>query len=304
MKRTGSTFKKAADASGSLLAVNHESAPALSAVFTDPIELTGDNLNLILRFFNCASEGLCLADPDTRKLLMANETFCSLMGYKHGDLMHLRVDDLHPAEDRRRALEAFDELVKDSMITIQERQEVRFLRKSGATFFADVSAMKLVVDGKRYVMGFFRDVSDRRRRRVSLEISNQFLEIANRHTDIEPLMEEFVDSIMSRTGCPAAGIRIINDDSTAPFKAARGFSREYIEQAETIDIESHHCACCGLMADSHSSSCRFTIRAQSCYTNCFSRDILTCPGFLDDSRHWALAANKFESIGMVSIPIG
>ncbi|MFQ6617784.1 MAG: hypothetical protein ACE5QV_03760 [Fidelibacterota bacterium] len=50
----------------------------------------------------------------------------------------------------------------------------------------------------------------RKREKEVLLVSYRFLEIANLHTEMTPLLEEFIEEIQNFTGCSSAGIRLLD----------------------------------------------------------------------------------------------
>ena len=77
----------------------------------------------------------------------------------------------------------------------------------------------------------------------SLKASHRFLEIANRHSAMKPLLDEFVQEIGSLTGCQAVGIRILGEDGCIPYKSFKGFSRAFYDSESCLDVSSGRGMC-------------------------------------------------------------
>lgn len=75
-----------------------------------------------------------------------------------------------------------------------------------------------------------RDITERIR-------SRRFLEIGNRHARMQPLLEEFVSELREFTGCPAVGIRILDDHGGIAYYAYDGFSQAFYELESPLCIE-------------------------------------------------------------------
>ena len=50
----------------------------------------------------------------------------------------------------------------------------------------------------------------------TLETAYKFLEIANRHVEINPMLVEFLREFKALTGCTAVGIRLLDDQHNIP----------------------------------------------------------------------------------------
>jgi len=50
----------------------------------------------------------------------------------------------------------------------------------------------------------------------ALQASYRFLEVANRYTEMEPLLKEFVSQVKDLSGCEAVGMRILDEEGNIP----------------------------------------------------------------------------------------
>ncbi|MDR3557449.1 MAG: response regulator [Syntrophobacteraceae bacterium] len=70
----------------------------------------------------------------------------------------------------------------------------------------------------------------------SLRASHSFLEIANRHTALGPMLDEFAGEIRKIGGCDFAGIRILDDEGNLPFLACEGLGEAHPETPSTRSL--------------------------------------------------------------------
>ena len=49
--------------------------------------------------FEQATDGIMIADAETKKLIKANKAMCIMLGYARDEIVGLSVDDIHPKED-------------------------------------------------------------------------------------------------------------------------------------------------------------------------------------------------------------
>jgi PAS domain S-box-containing protein len=115
--------------------------------------------------FDSALDGILLADPENRRFHLGNRTMCRMLGCSPDEITRLGVDDIHPRDDLPRVIADFE---------AQARQEktlstdIPVKRKDGSVFYADVNTAPITLHGKTYMMGIFRDATERRRMQVSL----------------------------------------------------------------------------------------------------------------------------------------
>jgi diguanylate cyclase (GGDEF)-like protein/PAS domain S-box-containing protein len=108
--------------------------------------------------FDGAQDGIVLVDADSKELIDANQRFCAMTGYRLDELIHLHVEDLHPAADWPNVLNQFERQARGEFTTALA---LPVLRKDGNVFYADISTSLLEIDGRHCLAGSFRDVTER-----------------------------------------------------------------------------------------------------------------------------------------------
>jgi len=110
--------------------------------------------------FEGAAEGILVADLETRELQFANSSACDMFGYSREELVRLSVGAIHPAEALPRVVAEFEAQARREKSLASE---LPCLRKDGTVFYADISTRPMVIAGRTMNVGFFTDVSERRR---------------------------------------------------------------------------------------------------------------------------------------------
>ncbi|MCX5815583.1 MAG: PAS domain S-box protein [Proteobacteria bacterium] len=109
--------------------------------------------------FDRAGDGILLADPITKKFLQGNAAICSMLGYTKEEIKNLTVYDIHPPEDISHILDEFEKQLKGEKVLAED---LPVLRKDGSIFYADIDSTPTTIGGMRYLMGIFRDITDRK----------------------------------------------------------------------------------------------------------------------------------------------
>jgi PAS domain S-box-containing protein len=109
--------------------------------------------------FENANDGMVLADTATHLISLSNAAFCRMFGYSLEEMQTLGVQDLHPKEDTTESLERFGRLAKGDSTPVRD---MRVQRKDGSVFYVDVTATLITLEGKKYLLGVFRDATERR----------------------------------------------------------------------------------------------------------------------------------------------
>lgn len=148
----------------------------MSKAFNSMSERVGNLLNTLklseARFrtvFNGALDGILIAEIETRHFKMCNPAICQMLGYTEPELMALSVEQVHPAAGLPLVSEIFTQQSKKK---IEIAENIPMLRKDGSTFFADINATPILLEGEMCLMGVFRDATQRREAET-IQMQNQ-----------------------------------------------------------------------------------------------------------------------------------
>ena len=108
--------------------------------------------------FDHAFNGMILVALETRELTSANPAFLRMTGYTPADLPELRVDHLHHAHDLARIIGNFEKLAGGET---SFGAGIPVVRRDGSIFHADINGTPFELNGTRYVLGEYRDISER-----------------------------------------------------------------------------------------------------------------------------------------------
>jgi len=109
-------------------------------------------------FFDGSIDGILLADADEKKFLTGNRAIREMLGYTDSELCGLSVSDIHPAEDLAFVVEQFEAQLRGEL-TVAVDLPVK--RKDGTVFHADIASAPIRIANRSYLIGSFRDVSER-----------------------------------------------------------------------------------------------------------------------------------------------
>ncbi len=120
-----------------------------------------------------ASEGILLADSDTKQFMEANAALQAMLGYTSSEISMLTLYDVVP-DDR----EMVDNFVQD---IIREKNkflgEQRYKRKEGSVVDVEVSANLISYGGKKVLCFVVHDITERKRAEEQIRISLEEKEV-------------------------------------------------------------------------------------------------------------------------------
>jgi PAS domain S-box-containing protein len=120
--------------------------------------------------FNSTLDGILVADTASGKFLTGNRAICEMLGYSLEELARLKVDDIHPAKHLPQVREQF---ARQARQEINLAPEIPVQRKDGTLFFADIVSSPMHIGEKRYLIGVFRDATERREAEARLRQSQK-----------------------------------------------------------------------------------------------------------------------------------
>ncbi|MHC4555987.1 MAG: PAS domain S-box protein [Planctomycetota bacterium] len=110
--------------------------------------------------FENAADGMLLADVESKKFYMVNSVICQMLDYSQQEFENLGVVDIHPEEDLPYVIEQFEKQARGELTLAKD---IPVKRKDGGVFYADVNSFPITLEGKSYLMGIFRDITERKK---------------------------------------------------------------------------------------------------------------------------------------------
>jgi len=134
--------------------------------------------------FEGTPEGILVADIKTKRFKYANPAICRMLGYTEEELKKLGVPDIHPKEGLRRVISEFEAQARGKK-TLAEA--IPCLRKDGTVIYADINSASLLIDGVHCNVGFFTDITERKKTEEELLLKTTLLE-AQSETSIDGIL--------------------------------------------------------------------------------------------------------------------
>jgi PAS domain S-box-containing protein len=148
------------------------------SIFTDVTErkrVEEELRNSEARFraiFDKTSDGIFLVDLRARKFSICNATCATMLDYTQEEFLNLDIADIHPGEDLPFI---YEEIRKFSRGEKGVRGDIRFKRKDGSIFVADLSPALVTIAGKENLVISFKDITERKRGEEALRESGERL---------------------------------------------------------------------------------------------------------------------------------
>ncbi|MCP4153883.1 MAG: PAS domain S-box protein [bacterium] len=122
--------------------------------------------------FSITPDGILITDVETRKFVFANPAFCELLGYTGEEVLKLSISDIHPGKDMAHVAVEFQAQARGSKTLAAD---IPCLRKDGTVFLADVNAISMDLNRQSCLVGFYRNITQRKLVEKELEELNTHL---------------------------------------------------------------------------------------------------------------------------------
>jgi PAS domain S-box-containing protein len=109
--------------------------------------------------FECSNDGILAADTKTKRFVFANPKICKITGYSAEELLKLNLDDIHPKKDLSYVISCF---MKQAQGKMEIAKDIPVLRKDRKVVYCDVNSAPARISGKDLLLGFFRDMTERK----------------------------------------------------------------------------------------------------------------------------------------------
>ena len=118
-------------------------------------------------------EGIMFVDMDTMTIVSANQALAVMLGRSQEEFAGMSVFQIHPAESRDQVTREFEQ---HRIGNRQLSSNMPAVRKDGSLIYVDIASTMVMLNGVRYIGGFFRDVTERWQAEESLRQSREQLE--------------------------------------------------------------------------------------------------------------------------------
>ena len=149
--------------------------------------------------FEQAAEGIVIADAETTEFLYANPAMSRILRYSQSELQHMQVRDIHPQDALEMVLDAFAAIMDGSHCF---PKELPVVTKQGEIRYADITGAPMTINGRRCNVGFFRDVTERKR----LDQQKRVLEAQLRQSQRLESLGVFAGGVAHEINNPIMGI--------------------------------------------------------------------------------------------------
>ncbi|MGR9073919.1 MAG: PAS domain S-box protein [Gammaproteobacteria bacterium] len=131
--------------------------------------------------FENTLDGILVADADDKRFLDGNATICRMLGYDREEISQLSVNDIHPKQYLPFVIEQFERQRKQEIMIAED---IPVQRRDGSVFYADISAAPFDLEGRTYLVGLFRDITQRKLTEKALrENESLYRELVNNMSD-------------------------------------------------------------------------------------------------------------------------
>jgi PAS domain S-box-containing protein len=122
--------------------------------------------------FEASADGILIADLEKRGFKYANPALCRMLGYSEEEMRTLSVADIHPKDALQSVVAEFEAQARGDKSLAPN---IPCLRKDGSIVYADINATMVAVNGIACNVGFFRDITERKRAEDALRESEAVL---------------------------------------------------------------------------------------------------------------------------------
>jgi PAS domain S-box-containing protein len=191
-----------------------------------------------LRFetlFEEAADGLVIADPETARFVAGNRRMAEYLRCSQEELTQLSVRDIHPEPILGQAVEAFHRVAREGKGTTLD---LPVKRVDGSVFIANVNAFGIEIEERPFLVGAFRDVTERRQAEQQLKEERLQLQLYLDNSPSITVVFEAGGTIrrINRRGCTLLGYE-------ADEIVGRNWYRDFVPESARSAVEAWFESC-------------------------------------------------------------
>jgi PAS domain S-box-containing protein len=147
--------------------------------------------------FDNANDGMFLLSPDTINFIMCNLSCSKMLGYSSDEFLDLDISLILPSDELPVIHGQIQKLLRDEL---GARIDIKFRRKDGTVFTADLSSTIVTIENKKLVLIVFRDITERLLKESELSLAKEKAE------ESDKLKTSFLHNISHEIRTPLNGI--------------------------------------------------------------------------------------------------
>jgi PAS domain S-box-containing protein len=185
--------------------------------------------------FDGSNDGILIADVGSKEFFMGNNSICNMLGYRQDEIKNLAVTDIHPQEDLPVIEKRFEEMARGKAVSIEN---VPVKRKDGSIFYVDINSALITLTGKKYIVGSFRDITERKQAEEALMKANRTLRALSNSNQAmlhaereEELLRDVCEIVVEDCGHAMVWIGFAEDNENKTVRpvASAGLEKGYLE---------------------------------------------------------------------------
>ena len=178
--------------------------------------------------FDNAPDGILLADVETKKFFSGNKMVCQMLGYSQEEIKGLGIMDIHPKENLPYVLEQFE---KQARREITLALDIPVKRRDSSIFYADINSFPMTLAGKAYIVGIFRDITERKKAEEQIQRKIQHIKALRNidmaitaSLDLRVTLNVLLEQVTTQLSVDAATVLLLNPNTlTLEYATRRGF---------------------------------------------------------------------------------
>jgi PAS domain S-box-containing protein len=187
--------------------------------------------------FEEAADGLLIADPASGRFITGNQCMADQLRCRQEELSELAVADIHPEEDLPRIRAEFERLAG---LDHGESLDIAVKRRDGTLYVANISSSRITYGGNTFLVGAFRDVTERIEAERRLQVERTRLK---GYLDNAPVVTVVFDlhgrvQLINRRGCSVLGY-------TPDEVIGRHWFSEFVTPADQASAQRGFARCLG-----------------------------------------------------------
>jgi PAS domain S-box-containing protein len=120
--------------------------------------------------FQGSPDGILIADAETKMITFSNAAQCRAFGYTAEEFKTMSITAIHPPDTLAHTLSEFESMLHGEKALAEN---VQCLKSNGEIFYADISGALISLNGRTQLLGFFRDITERKNAEKALKASEE-----------------------------------------------------------------------------------------------------------------------------------
>ncbi len=162
-----------------------------------------DSENRYRCIFQGSPDGILIIEAESKMIMFANSAQCEMLGYSEEQLKAMNITGIHPEDTVQHTMATLEKQARGEKFLAEN---IQCRKSNGEILYADINSSQIVINGRKHLVGFFRDTTKRKLAEELIMLKNEEIAKLNAANHLSEIKSGFIITASHEFRTPLATI--------------------------------------------------------------------------------------------------